>query len=845
MSELIRQIALVSQSNLIPRADVSKVAAAIQKQATRDLAPIWSVSATVDAFDALDDVPIGYWPLVVMDNINTPGAAGIHEDNNGQPFALISASADLDVWSLTASHEALEMLVDPFGRRMVAGDAPADSGQGRVSYLVEVCDPCESATFAYSSNGIRVSDFYTPAFFDPVAANGVQYSFTGALKGPRQVLQGGYLSWQDPETGIWWQATKFNGDQQVIRRLGQLDLSGGTSARSAVDALTTPEATPALARPRAASLLAGRAPAVVAKSTSARATMWRRSINQIVGREALAEPASGAAPISGQSLAQVLGAAGASGAAPAYDAAQATLLGQFVEAAYTMFGDNPGNLLPPASANFPSGYRLIAAVQMSDFVIGSTGPLFYGFVAQQEADASRFVLALRGTIGDIEWWDDFISLGMIPFRVQGCGSVGAGFGRIYDSIAIVEYPTAAAVAAAAAPAPTVVQGSLADKMAALVARHRPATGLFGAAAAVPPTVAVTGHSLGSALATLYVLENVKRQLLQSPVICTFASPRVGDSTFVGAFNALGLQSWRFANTSDIVPLLPPQLLGFEHVNALISLSSTGKVQPNLGCWHALETYLSLIDPALQPSSECQLPPHLQGALASPALPPSSASPRGAALLAEEAGDGSQQLATAMAAACGGVNRNVWVQPLLDGFAKFGLNTNRRRAAAMGQFLVEAGSSFREVVENLNYSAARAAVIFPSIFPTAAAAAPFAHNQEKFGNHVYANRLGNGNEASGDGFRFRGRGLIQLTGRNEYTEFGNAIGKSPEEVSDFCETPEGAAMSGCWYLATRGCLPFADAWNIDKITLRVNGRAMVDKEKRLAFSNAFLSQFGSG
>jgi predicted chitinase len=837
MSELIRQIALVSQSNLIPRGDVSKVAAAIQKQATRDLSPIWSVSATVDAFDNLDDVPIGYWPLVAMDDINTPGAAGIHEDNNGQPFALISASADLDVWSLTASHEAMEMLVDPFGRRMVAGDALPDSSQVRVSYLVEVCDPCESAEFAYSSNGIRVSDFYTPRYFDPTSADGVQYSFTGAMKGPRQILNGGYLSWQDPETSIWWQATKFDGAQVAIRQLGQLDLTGGKSARSLIDSMTTVETAKTMARPRAVSLLAGLAPAVVAKSTSARAAMWRRGINQIVGREALTAPATRVSPAVSQSLAEAFAALAP--AAPTYDAAQATLLGQFVEAAYTMFGDNPGNLLPPASANFPSGYRLLAAVQMRDFVIGSTGPMFYGFVAQQQADPTRFVLALRGTVGDIEWWDDFLSLGMVPFRVQGCGSVGAGFGRIYDSISIVEYPTAAAVAAAAAPAPATVQGSLADKMAALVARHRPAPGLFGAAATTPPTVAVTGHSLGSALATLYVLENVKRQLVQSPVICTFASPRVGDSTFVGAFNALGLQSWRFANTSDIVPLLPPQFLGFEHVNALISLSSTGKVKPNLGCWHALETYLSLIDPALQPSAGCQLPPHLQAALASSALP------RGAALLAEAADDGSQKLTAAMAAVCGGVNRDVWVEPLREAFAKFGLDTDRRRAAAMGQFLVEAGSAFREVVENLNYSAERAAAIFRSIFPTAAAAAPFAHNQEKFGNHVYANRLGNGDEASGDGFRFRGRGLIQLTGRNEYTEFGNAIGKSPEEVSDFCETPEGAAMSGCWYLATRGCLPFADAWNIDKITLLVNGRAMVDKEKRLAFSNAFLSQLGSG
>ena len=381
-------------------------------------------------------------------------------------------------------------------------------------------------------------------------------------------------------------------------------------------------------------------------------------------------------------------------------------------------------------------------------------------------------------------------------------------------------------------------------MAALVARHRPAAGLFGAAAATPPTLAVTGHSLGSALATLYTLENVKRQLIQSPVICTFASPRVGDSTFVGAFNALGLQSWRFANTSDVVPLLPPQFLGFEHVDALIPLSSAGKVKPNLGCWHALETYLSLIDPALQPSPECQLAPYLQAALVSPALPPSPAFPRGAALVAEAADDGSLKLKAAMSAICGSVNRDVWVEPLMDAFAKFGLNTNRRRAAAMGQFLVEAGFAFREVVENLNYSADRATVIFRSIFPTAATAAPFAHNPEKFGNHVYANRLGNGNEASGDGFRFRGRGLIQLTGRDEYTDFGNAIGKSPEAVSDFCETPEGAAVSGCWYLATRGCLPFADAWNIDKVTLLVNGRAMVDKDKRRAFSEDFLDQLGN-
>src|ERR1700758_5767709 len=102
MPALIRQLALVSESTQIPRGDVLKVSAALQKQATRDLAPIWEISATVDAFAVLEDVPDGYWPMIVMDDIGFPGAAGIHLDRDGQPFALISASPDLHTWALAA-----------------------------------------------------------------------------------------------------------------------------------------------------------------------------------------------------------------------------------------------------------------------------------------------------------------------------------------------------------------------------------------------------------------------------------------------------------------------------------------------------------------------------------------------------------------------------------------------------------------------------------------------------------------------------------------------------------------------------------------------------------------------
>jgi predicted chitinase len=190
-----------------------------------------------------------------------------------------------------------------------------------------------------------------------------------------------------------------------------------------------------------------------------------------------------------------------------------------------------------------------------------------------------------------------------------------------------------------------------------------------------------------------------------------------------------------------------------------------------------------------------------------------------------------------------VNTAVWAPALVTAFSKFDLNTNRRQAAAIGQFLAEAGPAFNELVENLNYSAEQAARVFHGIFATPDDARPFIGDHQRFGNHVYANRNGNGNEASGDGFRFRGRGLIQLTGRTEYTDFGKFINKSPEDAAQFCETAEGAAFSGCWYLSTRGCLPFADTFDIDAITRRVNGSAMEAAEQRRQFSNSMLKHLG--
>jgi len=100
---------LVADTKHITSAQLTKVAAALQKQATRDFGHIWDIPANVSGFSKLEDVPTDYWPIIVRDDIKTPGAAGVHEDQNGQPFALVQFSDD---WPLTASHETLEMLAD-------------------------------------------------------------------------------------------------------------------------------------------------------------------------------------------------------------------------------------------------------------------------------------------------------------------------------------------------------------------------------------------------------------------------------------------------------------------------------------------------------------------------------------------------------------------------------------------------------------------------------------------------------------------------------------------------------------------------------------------------------------
>src|SRR5687767_11333776 len=149
---LTQHIALVPEAGGVDLSELSRVSAALQKQVTRDLSPLWGMSATVDAFHELEDVPVGYWPIVISRG-ELQRAAGVHLDRNGQPYAHIALSP---LWSVEASRACLEMLISPFGDRTTTAASPR-TGQGLVKLLVEVCSPCAAANYGYAINGVLVS----------------------------------------------------------------------------------------------------------------------------------------------------------------------------------------------------------------------------------------------------------------------------------------------------------------------------------------------------------------------------------------------------------------------------------------------------------------------------------------------------------------------------------------------------------------------------------------------------------------------------------------------------------------------------------------------------------------
>ena len=163
----------------------------------------------------------------------------------------------------------------------------------------------------------------------------------------------------------------------------------------------------------------------------------------------------------------------------------------------------------------------------------------------------------------------------------------------------------------------------------------------------------------------------------------------------------------------------------------------------------------------------------------------------------------------------------WYDALDQLLDEYEINTPLRVAHFVAQCAHESGN-FVFIKENLNYRAASLQKTFAKYFPTAELAAQYEKRPEKIANRVYANRMGNGDEASGDGWLYCGRGLIKLTGKDNYTFFAGSLGITTQEASEYLQTFEGAAQSACWYWEQNNLNKFADANDVKGLTRAING-----------------------
>jgi putative chitinase len=178
----------------------------------------------------------------------------------------------------------------------------------------------------------------------------------------------------------------------------------------------------------------------------------------------------------------------------------------------------------------------------------------------------------------------------------------------------------------------------------------------------------------------------------------------------------------------------------------------------------------------------------------------------------------------------------WTEALNKILPDYGIDTPQRVAAFVAQAAHESGN-FTALHENLNYRAVTLRKVFPKYFPTDEMAAQYAQQPEKIANRVYANRMGNGPEESGDGFRYCGRGLIQLTGQQNYQNFADSIETPLEQVPDFLQTFEGAVQSACWFWENNNLNQYADTDDILTMTKRINGGTIGLEDRKRHYEHA--------
>jgi len=183
----------------------------------------------------------------------------------------------------------------------------------------------------------------------------------------------------------------------------------------------------------------------------------------------------------------------------------------------------------------------------------------------------------------------------------------------------------------------------------------------------------------------------------------------------------------------------------------------------------------------------------------------------------------------------------WVDALNETFSRFNITTNNQKAMFIGQCSHESGN-FRLLQENLNYKAATLMKLWPKRFPTLEVANQYAGNARAIANKVYADRMGNRDEASGDGYRFRGKGLVQLTGHSNHFHAGKALGVDFVMQPDLVATPKYAALTAGWFWETHKLNPPADALDYTKVTKIING-GTIGLDDRIAHVKQAIAVLG--
>ncbi len=189
------KIAFTNESTVLSDAQVKTAIPALQKQITKDFAPVWGVEADLSFVPKSAPLPPKSWLIGVFDNSDQAGALGYHDlTEDGLPLAKVFAATDIQyksAWTVTASHELLEMLVDPDINLF----AFWQNGLEIFFYGYEVCDACEADEFGYEIDGVLVSDFVYPAWFEAFRKKGsTQFDYQNKIQSPFELLKGGYIS---------------------------------------------------------------------------------------------------------------------------------------------------------------------------------------------------------------------------------------------------------------------------------------------------------------------------------------------------------------------------------------------------------------------------------------------------------------------------------------------------------------------------------------------------------------------------------------------------------------------------------------------------------------------------